>query len=61
MMKHGRACKVEETAKRGVSSIALAFVVSGIPNPIITTIFDTHTAIGCPHCDITCILGTAVT
>ncbi len=61
MMKHGTACRVTETAKQGFSSIALAFIVSGIPNPTITAIFDSHKGIGCPHCDITSILETAVT
>jgi len=59
IMKHGTACRVTETAKRGFSSIALAFIVRGIPNPTITTAVATHTAANIDVA-ITTILGTAV-
>lgn len=46
---------------KGKTSFGISYILTEIPNPQITTIFDTHEAIGCPSCPIISILETAVT
>lgn len=46
---------------RGVSGVGKTFIAQPMGSPIITSIFDIHTAIGCPSCPIVSILETAVT